>query len=67
MRICVHVQQWAVEFRAGIRAAKLEVFSGVGPAAESSKCRRFIRMFAKRRDPGDIFRRIYTKEMFMIM
>ena len=63
----IYVQQWAAEFRAGIRAAKLEVFSGAGPAAESVKCRRFIRMFARRRDPGDIYRRVYTRELFEIM
>ena len=63
----IYVQQWAAEFRAGIRAAKLEVFSGAGPAAESVKCRRFIRMFARRRDPGDIYRRVYTRELFVIM
>ena len=56
MRFCV--QQWAAQFRAGIRAAKSELISGAGTATELVKCRRFIRMFARRRDPGDIFRRI---------
>ena len=64
MRICA--QQWAAQFRAGIGAAKsdLELISGADTATEFVKCRRFIRMFARRRDPSVIFRRIYTKEMF---
>ena len=50
--------------RAGIRAAKSELISGAGTAVESVKCRRFVRGFARFRDPGEIFKRVCTRGLF---
>ena len=60
----LYVQQWTAQFRAGIKAAKLELIIGAGTAAESVKCRRFVRGFARFRDPGEIFERVCTRELF---
>ena len=65
-RMRVYLQQWAVQFRADIGVAKIELVSGGGTAAELVKCRRFIRMFARRRDPADTFRMIYARELFAL-
>jgi hypothetical protein len=62
----VYLQQWAVQFRADIGVAKIELVSGGATAAELVKCKRFIRMFSRGRDPADIFRRVYTKELFAL-
>jgi hypothetical protein len=60
MRVCL--QQWAAQLSVGIRAAKLELLR----AAEPVKCRRFVRTFGRCRDPADIFRRAYTRELFAL-
>ena len=65
-RMRVYLQQWAAQLSAGIRAAKLELLSGGGTAAEPVKCRRFVRTFGRCRDPADIFRRVYTRELFAL-
>ena len=61
-----YVQFWVAQLSAGIRAAKLGLLSGGGTAAEPVKCKRFVRTFARRRDPVRVvrLRRVYTSELF---
>ena len=59
-----YVHRWTAQLRAGIRAAKSELISGGGTAEESVKCRRFVRGFARFRDPGEWCKRAFTREMF---
>ena len=59
-----YVQRWTAQLRAGIRAAKSELISGGGAAEESVKCRRFVRGFARFRDPGEWCKRAFTRELF---
>ena len=63
-----YVQFWVAQLSAGIRAAKLGLLSGGGTAAEPVKCKRFVRTFARRRDPLRALRLggAHTRELFAL-